>query len=139
MHKRAYLCSYPVFCRLLRGKMKKYLAIIMLLPSLVFAQPVSDQTKMEISYLLSYLKESGCQFNRNGSWYSAAEAVDHLHKKYEYLQQKGLVVTTEDFINRAATESSMSGQPYHVKCGTAAEEESGPWLRAVLVQHRAQK
>lgn len=139
MHKRAYLCSYPVFCRLLRGKMKKYLAIIMLLPSLVFAQPVSDQTKTEVSYLLNYLKESGCQFNRNGSWYSAAQAVDHLNTKYEYLLNKGMVTTTEDFISRAATESSMSGRPYHVKCGTAAEEESGPWLRAVLAKHRAQQ
>ena len=119
--------------------MNKYLTLIIFLPSLALAQPVSDQTKVEISYLMDYLKGSGCQFNRNGSWYTASEAVDHLNKKYEYLQKKELVSSTEDFINRAATESSMSGKPYHVKCGTSTEVESGTWLKAALDKYRAKK
>lgn len=120
-----------------RMKMKKYLALIIFIPSLALAQAISDQAKMEISYLMDYLKESGCQFNRNGSWYTASEAVDHLNKKYEYLQKKEIVTSTEDFISRAATESSISGKPYHVKCGASAEIESGPWLRAALAKYRA--
>ena len=57
-------------------------------------------TKLEIDHLFSYLKESGCQFFRNGTWYSASEAARHLNKKYQYLQEKGLIPSAEAFIER---------------------------------------
>ncbi|MBV1776352.1 DUF5329 domain-containing protein [Burkholderiaceae bacterium DAT-1] len=117
--------------------MKRLPILLCMLPLFTVAQDISPQTKSEIPYLLNYLKQSGCQFNRNGTWYAAAEAVDHLNQKYDYLLKKGMLATTEDFITKAASESSMSGKPYHVKCAGAAEVESGPWLRAVLGKYRA--
>ena len=38
--------------------------------------------------------------------------------------------TAEQFIDLAASRSSMTGQAYLIKCGSAAPLESGAWLRA---------
>lgn len=90
----------------------------------------------EINHLFAYLKASGCQFGRNGSWYSPQEAVDHLNDKYQYLIHHDMVNTAEDFIKYAATGSSWSGKPYLVKCGTDAPVETGGWFRAELQKYR---
>ena len=63
--------------------------------------------------MLSFVEDSGCTFIRNGSEYPAAEARAHLQKKLDYLERKDLVASSEDFIERAATQSSLSGKPYH--------------------------
>jgi hypothetical protein len=112
------------------------LPLFFLLPCLAFAGEPSPTAKQEIAYLINHLKASGCQFNRNGTWYSSAEAVDHLNQKYQYLLKKGLVSSAEDFITRAASESSMSGKPYLVKCGTKPAVKSAPWLRSELIKYR---
>lgn len=90
----------------------------------------------EISHLLSRLGASGCQFNRNGTWHDAAKAVEHINTKYEYLRKRNLVPTAEAFIERAASESSMSGKPYLVKCGDAPAKPSADWLRETLSRYR---
>jgi hypothetical protein len=90
----------------------------------------------EISNLLSRLGASGCQFNRNGTWYPPERAVEHLNTKYEYLAKRNLVPTAEAFIERAASESSMSGKPYLVKCGSGPETPSADWLRQELRRYR---
>jgi hypothetical protein len=99
------------------------------------AQP-SRTAQIEIGYLLSYIATSGCSFYRNGSWYDAARAKAHLQAKYNYLAAHHLIRSTEDFIEKGATKSSISGQPYKIKCGTGGEVASGEWLREVLVRYR---
>ncbi len=116
--------------------LKRFILALLLIPCLAFAAEPSATTKKEIAHLLSYLKDSGCQFNRNGSWYSASEAVDHLNQKYDYLLKKGLVSSAEDFIARGASESSMSSKPYQVKCGANPPVQSGPWLSDELMRYR---
>ena len=106
---------------------------------LAFSAEPTPVTKQEIAHLFGYLKDSGCKFNRNGTWYTAEEAVNHLNKKYEYLLKKSLVDSTEDFIKRAATESSMSGKPYLVKCASNSPVQSGFWFKVELAKHRASK
>ena len=91
---------------------------------------------VEIGQLLGYLERSGCAVYRNGSWYSASDARAHLEKKYRYLLDKGLVDTTEDFIDRAATASSMSGKPYQVKCDGREPVSSAEWLTTELQRLR---
>jgi len=91
----------------------------------------------EVDALLARLQASGCSFNRNGSWYPAAEARTHLLRKLEYLEDRDLVQTTEQFIARAGTGSSMSGKPYLVRCGNAAPQESRAWLTRELEVVRA--
>jgi hypothetical protein len=101
------------------------------------AAPVPPAAKAEIEALLSRLETSGCTFGRNHDWYSAPEARTHLLRKLAYLEDKGLVQTTEQFIERAASSSSVSGEPYLVKCGSEAPVPSRVWLQSQLRAMRA--
>ena len=120
-------------------EMKRIILLVVLATSsLALGNEPDEKTKQEISHLISHLASSGCQFNRNGSWYEASRAVSHINRKYEYLLEKDLVPNTEAFIERAASESSWSGKPYLVKCGNQPEVESAAWLREALAKFRAE-
>ena len=101
------------------------------------AAPTAAPVRAEVDALLGKLQHSGCQFNRNGSWYSGAEAKSHLLRKLEYFEDKGTVKNTEQFIELAASKSSSSGKPYQVKCGNAAAVSSQQWLTTELNAIRA--
>jgi hypothetical protein len=83
------------------------------------------------------LQASGCQFNRNGTWYTGSEAKDHLFRKLEYIESKATIGSTEQLIDLAASRSSASGKAYLVKCGTQDPVESKLWLRNQLTSIRA--
>ena len=87
--------------------------------------------------LLTKLQASGCQFNRNGSWYTGSEAKAHLLRKLEYVEGKGTVQSTEHFIELAASKSSFSGRSYQVRCGGQAPVASQVWLIQQLAVVRA--
>ena len=108
-----------------------------LLASTVVASPTSAPVRAEIDAVLAKLQSSGCQFDRNGSWYSSSEAKNHILRKLDYLEGKTTIQSTEQFIELAASKSSSSGKPYHVKCGTEAALESQQWLNKQLVVVRA--
>ena len=115
--------------------------LLFLLP-LVFAATgnaasLSPAARAEIDALLSGLEASSCTFNRNGTWYPASEAKSHLLRKLKYLEDRGMVQSAEQFIERAASSSSTSGQPYLVKCGSGAPVQSGTWMQAQLQVVRA--
>lgn len=97
-----------------------------------FAGPLAPPVRAEIDALLAALGASGCQFSRNGSWHGAAEARRHLERKLDYLTARDAVHSTEAFIEMAASSSSLTGQPYRVKCGAEAPVESRRWLEARL-------
>lgn len=90
-------------------------------------------TKDEIDHLLQYVATSSCTFVRNGSEYPAGKARDHLESKYRFVA--GRISSAEDFIRYLATKSSLSGEPYHVKCGKT-DALSGAWLTAELARYR---
>jgi hypothetical protein len=100
------------------------------------AEP-SSATKLEVDWLLVRLGASGCRFQRNGTWYGAAQARLHLEQKYQYLLNKQLIGTTENFISLAATKSSMSGNPYQVQCGAEEQMYSAAWMTMQLREVRA--
>jgi hypothetical protein len=96
------------------------------------AAPLSPAARTEIDGLMSRLEASGCEFSRNGTWYPATDAKAHLLRKLKYLEDRGAVQTTEQFIELAASSSSTTGQLYLVKCGGSASVQSGAWLRSEL-------
>jgi hypothetical protein len=100
------------------------------------AGPTPAPVRAEIDGLLSRLQSSGCQFQRNGSWYSAGEAQHHLLRKLEAVEARGTLQSTEQFIALAASKSSFSGKPYLVRCAGAAPIESGEWLSSQLASLR---
>jgi len=91
---------------------------------------------IEVNFLLGYLEGSRCEFYRNGTWHDSKAAQAHLRDKYKYLVAMNLVNTTEQFIERAATESSITGQPYQVRCNGGATVTSSQWLRDELARFR---
>ncbi len=97
------------------------------------------QAQREIDQVIAALGSSGCQFQRNGTWYPAGEAQAHLRRKYEYLVKRDLVASAEQFIERAGTQSSMSGKAYAVKCPGQAAVPSSQWLGAQLSRIRHAK
>ena len=114
-----------------------FLVIVFLLSSTSYAADSKDEMEKEIQHLFDYLENSGCEFYRNGKSYNAGEAVKHINKKYQYLIKKGLINSTKQFIERAASESSISGKPYLVKCGESEPIKSYVWLTDELTNFRA--
>ncbi|MGO9946482.1 MAG: DUF5329 domain-containing protein [Steroidobacteraceae bacterium] len=106
--------------------------------SLAIAAP-SAEVQAEVSYLLQSIENSGCEFHRNGLWYDGTHASTHLRNKYEYFVARDQVSTTENFIDRAATKSSISGILYKIRCTGGAPVNSNVWLREALAAYRQAK
>jgi hypothetical protein len=113
------------------------LLLIWMVVAAATAAPLGPAARTEIEGLMSRLEASGCEFNRNGTWYTAKEAKSHLLRKLEYFEDRGAVQTTEQFIDLAASSSSTTSRPYLVKCGNGAAVQSGAWLRSQLQILRA--
>ncbi len=115
----------------------RYLFVVPLLfAAAIAAAPPTAVARAEIDALLVALGGSGCRFERNGDWHDAAEARTHLQRKLDHLLKRGTVGTAEEFIERAASRSSISGELYRVKCGSAAPVASGEWLSGRLAELR---
>jgi hypothetical protein len=95
-----------------------------------------ERVRGEIEYLLTYLEISGCKFFRNGNWYDSSRARQHIERKYVWLLKRDMVASTEQFIEHAASQSSLSGQPYQVRCAQNQSVPSAEWLTEVLTHHR---
>ena len=102
-----------------------------------FAAELPARSRTEIEGLLTSLGSSDCHFYRNGSWHDGHEAQSHLRMKYESLLGRGKLARTEDFIEGAATKSSLSGEEYAVKCSNQPPQPSAAWLGAKLREQRA--
>ena len=97
---------------------------------------VPAAVRAEVDHLLTYVGGSNCEFFRNGSWYDAKKGQSHMSDKLNYLLGKDMIKATSDFIDKAATQSSMSGQPYKVRC-KGTEIASAKWLADELARFRA--
>lgn len=105
--------------------------LLMLLSWGALAAP-SAQAQREIRGLMDALSASQCQFQRNGSWYERGEARAHLQRKYDYLLKRNQVDTAEQFIERAASRSSVSGKAYRVRCPGQADVDAAAWFGGQL-------
>ncbi len=105
----------------------------LLMFSIVRAEP-STEVQVEVDFLLDYVQGSKCEFYRNGTWHDPIAAQAHLRDKYELARNH--INTAEEFIERIASQSSVSGQPYEVKCNGGPVVASGTWLREELARFR---
>jgi hypothetical protein len=110
--------------------MKRVFATVLLFsaPTLGIGTELSAAARSEAEQLLTVLGSSSCEFYRNGNWHAPSEAKAHLRKKYDYLLKKGMIGSTEDFIAKGATQSSISGESYQVRCPNKAAQPSSVWL-----------
>jgi hypothetical protein len=120
--------------------MNSTIAVLGMVVSLSFLPPVrarpQDPAQGEIDFLLQYIEVSGCEFYRNGTWHDSVRARAHLSAKYDYLAARNSIKTAEDFIDKAATKSSLSGRAYEVRCGACTTATTSEWLKAVLARYR---
>lgn len=100
------------------------------------AAELNEHGRREVAELLQRVEKSGCSFNRAGTWYTAGEARAHLQRKYDYLMARDMLGSAEDFIVKAATKSSMSGEPYMMRCANAPAVPSSSWIDAELRRMR---
>ncbi len=105
--------------------------LICLLPPVVRA----DNAVAEIDYLLSSIGGSNCTFIRNGKRYNSQDAEAHLRMKYRH--GKSHASSSESFISRLASASSVSKKPYYIQCDGKERVPSGDWLRQRLDEYRA--
>jgi len=107
------------------------LVTLLSLPVAASADPMDE----EIDYLLNAVDSSGCTFIRNGNEYSAHVARDHLASKRR--RGKRYFSTTEEFIDRIASQSSVSGKPYRIRCRGERTIDAFDWFTARLAERRA--
>jgi hypothetical protein len=117
----------------IRNTLLAAIASVAFAASLPAAAVERPPAKAEIDHLLQYVAASSCTFIRNGDEYPADKARDHLASKYGFAG--GRIATAEDFIKYLATRSSISGAPYHVRCGKT-DALSGRWLADELDRYR---
>ena len=114
--------------------MRQLPAVFLLLWSVGLAAS-ADSTR-EINRLLDFIGSSHCTFLRNGKEYDSSAAQTHIAGKYDYARR--WIETAEQFIEYAATKSSLSGKPYRVIC-SGREEPSSDWLKRELARFRMDK
>jgi hypothetical protein len=110
-----------------------------ILYGLLGANSLADMTSTaqnEVQYLLEFVAGSGCIFVRNGAEKSAQDAADHLRLKYS--RGKRYVSSSEQFIDRLASESSWTGKKYTINCAGDITE-SGLWLHRALNEYRSRQ
>ncbi len=76
--------------------------------------------------LLDAIGKSGLIFIRNGKEYTAVEAKDHLKTKLDWARDK--VSTAQEFVEKVASRSLMTGEPYLIKLPDARTLPAREWL-----------
>ena len=117
--------------------MTKTLRALFVLASLAVAShaaaaPDAKATR-EIDHLLAFVATSDCKFIRGGTDFDGKAAREHLERKLEVA--RSMLSTADQFVDKVATGSSMSGEAYKVRCGSR-ELTSRAWLRGELDKYR---
>lgn len=94
----------------------------------------NETAELEILALIDAVKNSDCDFVRNGDRHNATDAADHLRLKYR--RGRRYADTAEHFIDRLASKSSWSGKPYYIEC-EGERRPSGEWLHDALRELRS--
>ena len=96
---------------------------------------VPEEQVKEVQHLLTFVKNSGCVINRNGTDYPAEKGLGHIEKKYDYFRDD--IDSPEKFIELSATKSTMSGDYYMVSCPGKKTIRTQDWLMEELKRYRA--
>ncbi len=108
----------------------------MLLVVAIGSGAMASAEDAEVAYLLDWVAASNCTFIRNGDAHQAGEASEHLAMKYRRVRR--WIDSADEFIDRIASGSSLSGRDYLVQCPDIAEQTSRAWLTQALVEYRDQ-
>ena len=121
----------------MNGLLRTRVVVALAVSAVAASAAPTPKAQREIDGLIAALGDSGCEFERNGTWHNAKTARAHLQKKYDYLRKRGMADTAESFIERGASKSSMSGKPYRVRCPGKAVDTAAHWFEQRLRTLRA--
>lgn len=91
------------------------------------------KAQAEIDRLLAFVAASPCRFVRSGTEYAGRAARDHLARKLDSVRAR--ISSADEFVDRIASSSSLSGEAYLVRCGSR-ELAARAWLSDELARQR---
>ena len=109
----------------------KYLnvAVLVLLFCPVVASAVEDYVA-KVHSLIQSIRASECTFVRNNKEHSAEDAAQHLEMKFNRAKRR--IKSAEQFIEKVASKSSLSGKPYLVRCPNMEDTQAARWFAGQL-------
>ncbi|MGC3965630.1 MAG: YfeK family protein [Rhodocyclaceae bacterium] len=120
-------------CRPVAAVLRTLLALTL---GLLLASPalaLSAREEARVNAMLAALeKRTDLVFIRNGEKYNAADAVAHLKLKLSRTRDR--LDTAEEFIDKVASSSSMSGEPYTIQQAGKPAQPAKPFLHELLKQ-----
>ena len=93
--------------------------------------------KAKISKLLKTVKRSELTFIRNGKQHTSEATAEHLRQKWR--QATPPIRTVTGFINRIASRSSITDEPYLVEQADGTSMEAQLWLRRQIAEEEDRK
>ncbi len=87
---------------------------------------VPNAQRAEVDHLLAFIEISGCDMARNGKRHPPDEARAHVARKYAHYRKR--ITRTEQFIELAATGSTMTGRAYLALCPGKPPRPTANWL-----------
>jgi len=96
--------------------------------------------QQQIQSLIAVVRTSSLTFIREGTRHTPAEAAAHLESKYA--SGRDDIHTVDEFIDKVASKSSLSGEPYSIELPGGRVVDSGQWFReqyAKLQQEQEQQ
>jgi hypothetical protein len=111
------------------------LSFVFVLQLASFAAP-SEVAQTEIEHLFTTVQNSKAKFMRNGDEHSGKDAAGHMKKKYNHFKKE--IKTAEDFIEKCAAKSELSGKAYNIKEADGTVVDSKDWFLARLADYRKQ-
>ena len=88
-----------------------------------------------VDYLIAQVEKADTvKFLRNGDEHTAKEAAEHMRRKYNHFKKE--IKTPEDFIEKCAAKSELSGKPYMIKKSDGTTEKCQDWMKSMLEEHR---
>ena len=107
--------------------------LFLLTPCLLRGEQI-DTVDQTVLHLIDHVAESGLTFIRSNVSYTAAEAARHMNKKFQHFRKD--INTAEDFIERCASRSLLSGKAYLVINEQNEQVRTSEWLELELADYR---
>jgi hypothetical protein len=112
------------------------LALLAAMAPLAAATPSEQEHKLIMALIARVQGMKNMKFLRNNEAHDAAEAAEHMQAKYKHFSKE--IVTAEDFIDRCASRSELTGKPYMVKLADGKTREARGFLMQELRAMRQQ-
>jgi hypothetical protein len=98
------------------------------------ASPLPAAEAAKIEYLIQSVAQlSDAKFIRNGTAHDAGSAAKHLRAKLRAAGSR--VKSAQDFIDKCASASSMTGRPYRIRFAGGREIEAREFFRQKLAEY----